>query len=274
MDDSPSRRPTLAQVSLGLFVVWQLAFLFASNLIAFVPHGDAEEGEMSDSRRMPVGIDAAEPIQKVTNLAGCVTDCWAHLTGQIQAWWLFAPSFPSQSTFPVVELRWDDPDKPASSEANLPGPPVRLHSVLEPENPSCYFRPPGSFDRLFHYEVRLGLLLTTWNGHPKNVQEYAEWEDAIRNRVRRQWKSMRAYMRWRIQEFQKEHPELPPPTQAILIIRVYPSAAPERDSSSKPAPLEKAYARWRPAADGDGDFLPVEMCEPRSDHFVRLARMK
>ena len=30
MDDSPPRRPTLAQISLGPFVVWQLAFLFIS----------------------------------------------------------------------------------------------------------------------------------------------------------------------------------------------------------------------------------------------------
>jgi hypothetical protein len=271
MDASPQHRPTLAQHLLGLFVIWQFGFLCASNIFAFFPHGDPEEGELSDSRTGPARGAESGPVQNSIDAANFVLERWEHLTGQIQAWWLFAPGFPPQATFPVVELRWDDPDTAIRSNSVEPThPPVRLHSLLEPQNTKSYARLPGSFDRLFHYEIRFGLLMTLWDDKPKDATVYGIWEDAIRDRVQRQWRSMRAYLRWRVRAFQEEHPDRPMPTQAILIIRIYPTPAP--GATIRPAPIEKALARWQPAADGTGDFLPIEMCAPRSDKFVRLPR--
>jgi hypothetical protein len=271
MDVSPARRHTLAQYLLSAFVLWQFGFLLASNIVPFFPHGVPEEGELSDSRSAPAAEADSHPLQNTIDATSYLTDRWAHLTGQIQAWWLFAPGFPRQATFPVVELRWDDPERtsqPGATEATRP--PMRLHSALEPEDPQSYCHPPGSYDRLFHYEMRLGSLMTLWDEQVKDAELYRAWEEAVRIRVSRQWKSIRAYLRWRMQQFQQERPEVPTPKQAILVIRIYRTRS--AGEAGRPKPIEKALARWLPRADDTDEFLPVEMCEPRSDTFVRLPR--
>src|SRR5437868_7116679 len=139
MHASPSGRRTFGQYLLGAFVVWQFAFLFASNIVAFFPHGVPEEGELSDSRSGPAMEADCRPVQRVIDGTSFITDRWAHVTGQVQAWWLFAPSFPKRATFPVVELRWDDTDNRSRSGAvEVSYPPVRLRSVVEPDNPQSY----------------------------------------------------------------------------------------------------------------------------------------
>ncbi|HEV3117507.1 MAG TPA: hypothetical protein VGY58_10655, partial [Gemmataceae bacterium] len=60
------------------------------------------------------------------------------------------------------------------------------------------------------------------------------------------------------------------PKQAILVIRIYRTRS--AGEAGRPKPIEKALARWLPRADDTDEFLPVEMCEPRSDTFVRLPR--
>src|SRR6266404_1886628 len=179
--DAAAQRPTIAQYLLGLFIFWQLLFMPAANYLAFFPHGQVEEGELSDSRSAPDQTGAGGAAQKAIHLAARITDGWSYLTGQVQAWWLFAPDVPRAATFPVVELRWDED---AESETI---PPVRLHTILEPDDPQCYFRPPSSFDRLFHYEVRLGLIFCNWN--EQTLAENPEfWRGAVADRVRRQWR--------------------------------------------------------------------------------------
>src|SRR5260370_2328275 len=212
--DAAAQRPTMAQLLLGLFISWQVLFLPAANYLAFFPHGQAEEGELSDSRSAPDQAGASSAVKKAINLAAGITDAWSYLTGQVQAWWLFAPDVPRAATFPVVELRWDDD----ADSATIP--PVRLRTIVEPDDPQAYFRPPSSFDRLFHYEVRLGLILSNWN-----VQTLAQdpefWCGAIKDRVRRQWRSTRAHLRWYVQYVHRGHPELRPAKQVIFWMRVY-----------------------------------------------------
>jgi hypothetical protein len=270
MSASNNQRPTWAQILLGVFVVWQLLFMVGSNLLAFFPHGAAEEGELSDSRCGASGSGDGVPGQLAIEITAAVTDRWAHLTGQIQAWWLFAPSFPEQATFPVVELRWDDTDQwGRPSEASAPSQPVRLHSVLEPADPRSYFRPPGSMDRLFHYEIRLGLLMTVWD--QRSAEKYRfSWHTAVHDRVRRQWRSIRAYLRWQVQQFQQLHPELPSPRQAVLLIAIYKTPTPEQRTLACAGPIERPLARWFPATDASEPYLPIEMCDPYSTCFVRL----
>src|SRR5437868_5393495 len=106
MHQPTPQRPTLAQVVLGLFVVWQLFFLGAANVIGLLSQGGKEEGEVSDCRVPPIP-ERGDLVQTATHLVGGLTGHWAKWTGQIQAWWLFAPEVPEQATFPVVELRWD-----------------------------------------------------------------------------------------------------------------------------------------------------------------------
>ena len=291
MDAAAAQRPTWAQAFLGLFIFWQLLFLPAANYLAFFPHGQAEEGELSDSRSTPGEADAG-PVQSAINLAASITDAWAQLTGQAQAWWLFAPDVPRSATFPIVELRWDDAEESVPFLASLTAapatangiqgvilwsglypapafPPVRLRTVLEPNDLRCYFRPQSSFDRLFHYETRLGLIVS--NCDKKTLAENAElWRSAFKERVRRQWRSMRAYLRWYVQHFQQEHPELPPPKQAILTIRIYPIPKPGEASVEWPASWEQPLARWRPDAPPRLDCLPVEAFDSVALRFISL----
>jgi hypothetical protein len=255
--DTPAQRPTVAQVLLGLFISWQLLFLPAANYLAFFPHGQPEEGELSDSRSAPDQTGSATAVQSGINVAARITDAWAYLTGQVQAWWLFAPDVPRAATFPIVELRWED------------GPPVRLHTVLEPDDPRHYFRPPSSFDRLFHYEIRLGLIVSNWNEH--TLAEAPEfWRTAFEDRVRRQWRSIRAYLRWYVQSFQRVHPERATPGEAVLFIHIYRIPEPGRDTAVASEPLEQPLARWLPAKAAQPGELPVEVYDPVARAFVPL----
>lgn len=258
MDAAAAQRPTVAQVLLGVFISWQLLFLPAANYVAFLPHGQPEEGELSDSRSSPDQTGAASAVQQGINLVARITDTWSYLTGQVQAWWLFAPDVPRGATFPIVELRWGDGAKS-----------VRLHTTLEPNDPQSYFRPPSSFDRLFHYEVRLGLLFA--NCTEQTVAEDPEfWRATIEERVRRQWRSIRAYLRWYVQYFARENPGLPPPQQAILLIRTYPIPEPGQPSLAWPTPLEQPLARCRPDAPRQPGELPIEAFDPVNQSFMPL----
>src|SRR5205807_9858579 len=98
MDVAIAPRPTIAQVILGLFISWQLLFMPAANYLAFFPHGQVEEGELSDSRSAPDQARAGSAVQRAINLAAGITDTWSFLTGQVQAWWLFAPDVPRPAT--------------------------------------------------------------------------------------------------------------------------------------------------------------------------------
>ncbi|HLJ96008.1 MAG TPA: hypothetical protein VKU02_22730, partial [Gemmataceae bacterium] len=249
--DAAAQRPTVAQYALGFFVSWQLLFMPAANYLAFFPHGQAEEGELSDSRRAPSPDGTTSASQKAIDLAAGVTDAWSYLTGQVQAWWLFAPDVPRASTFPIVEARWEEDHESPTV------PPMRLRSILEPCDRQCYFRPPSSFDRLFHYEVRLGLIFSNWN--ERTFAENPEfWRGAILDRVRRQWRSTRAYLRWYVRSFQRDNPGMPSPKQLILWIRIYPIPQPGQSVVSWAAPMEQPLARWRPDWTPEPGQLPIE----------------
>ena len=292
MDVAVAPRPTIAQVILGLFISWQLLFMPAANYLAFFPHGQAEEGELSDSRRAPDQTGGATAVQKAINFAASITDAWTFLTGQVQAWWLFAPDVPKAATFPVVELRWDDDAESAQSVASFLAPlaavdgvecatlwcgfppaqsipPVRLRTILEPNDPQSYFRPLSSFDRLFHYEVRLGLVLVNWNEQALAENPEA-WRAAFQQRVRRQWRSIRAYLRWYVQHFQHQHPELPSPQQAILWMRIYQSPEPGQPTVHWRGPVEQPLARWWPDSSPGHDELPIEAFDPVARRFIAL----
>jgi hypothetical protein len=258
METPFAERPTLAQRLLGLFVVAQLLFLVCSNVLAFFPLSVTEEGELTDARSGPHS-EAPSTQLLLLEKANAGLQAWAHATGQVQTWWLFAPSFPARSTFPVVTLHWNA--DPAFT--------VRLPSIQEPLDPTSYFRPPGSHDRFFHYEVRLGLLATGMD--QENLEQEADaWSEAIRQRVRRQWKSMRAFMRWRAAAFGAEHPERPAADEIVLSMRIYKTPEPGAQATARTPPIEQPLARWVPALEGRSDCLPVEAFDPVRQQFRRL----
>jgi hypothetical protein len=225
MNASATPRPTAAQVLLGLFVLWQLFFLPASNLTGLLLWAPPElAGE-----------------QPALEAVAAVTDRWGQTTGQVQNWRLFAPNVPAHAVFIAVELRWNEG---APLPAGVPRV-VRLPSFYEPPDPSHYFHPPGSSDRLFHYENVLGSALYAWDREAVSRRP-VEWRQYLANNVRRQWPAQRAYLRWRLARFQCDHPGLPPPDEAILLTRLHPTSPPGRPFGSRPAVVEVPVARWSP----------------------------
>jgi len=255
LDKPAGRAPA---VLLGVFIVWQLVFIVTANLLEFFPHRVHQPDELTSFRELPPDAGNARPG---IHLLAAITDRWVKLTGQYQMWWLFAPEFPPQATFPVVELHWDDP---ASGLA-----PVRLPSSFEPADTASYFRPAGSDDRLFHYEVHLGLGLCYWD-ESAAAPETEAWRKHFRDVVRSQWKSMRAYLRWRTAEFLKQHPDLPPPDQARLLVRIYPTPALGASPQDRRPPYDQPLARWRCAENGQPGLLPLEAYEPFSRRYIAL----
>jgi hypothetical protein len=247
-----------AETLLGLFVAWQIAFLVTASLFEFYPHRVHRLDELTSYRELLAGTKNPSPV---VHALASVTDCWSQLTGQYQMWWLFAPDFPPQATFPVVELRWDDPA--------LRLPPVRLQSSLEPADTASYFHLPGSADRLLHYEVNLGLGYAYWTEQDA-ASDPANWRRLHRDLVQSQWKSMRAYMRWRMNAHLAEHPDLPPPDDVRLLICLHPSPAAGMPANSRSLPIDRPFARWRPAETGSPDILPVEAFEASSGQYAFL----
>ncbi|MDX1947685.1 MAG: hypothetical protein SFU86_19965 [Pirellulaceae bacterium] len=239
---------------MGTFIVWQLIFIPLANLLDFYPHRALRMDELTDLREVP---PESVQVPVAVHALSAVTDRWAQLTGQQQMWWLFAPQFPPQATFAAVELRWPDRE------------PVLLRSSLEPADTSSYFRPPGSGDRLFQYEMHLGLGLVFWN--PATAEpEAVIWRKHFADLVRMQWKSMRAYLRWKTKRYLAANPNLLPPSEAILLMRIYRTPQPGEPLDEPRQPFSQAVARWRLADDLAAGQVPVEAVDPFSGEFVRI----
>jgi hypothetical protein len=264
--DTPAPRPTLRQVLLGLFVVWQLIFLLGANVLEFIPHRPVERDELTDFRE---SNHLSSQSRGLLGWVAAPTDLWAEATGQYQVWWLFAPHVPTQATFLAVDLRWDDDSALAPVASSATPAPVRLLSDLEPADPAVYFRWPGSRERQFHYEVRLALHYLFWD-EQEAASQIEDWKPFIRCRVTRQWRSLRAYLRWQLQAFQREHPELPSPRQAVLSVRLY--HIPPAGQRLPIGPVEVPLARWWIHEDGPADCLPIEVYDPFARRFERLPK--
>jgi hypothetical protein len=105
------------QVILGLFILAQMAFLVAQNFLGFF---EECQGRLPAEIKQTVGRiipdwpekqghawDHAELLSKRLRF-------WSQLTGQEQAWSLFAPGVAKRTGFPAVLLTWDDDPSPAT----------------------------------------------------------------------------------------------------------------------------------------------------------------
>jgi len=252
MDPPPTRRAGIASYLLGAFICWQLLFLLVFNYLQ-IALGPIQGLDHPDEKAGAVER-AARAVQEVDQR-------WSELTGQYQAWWLFIRAR-RDSTFPLVELRWNDSGRP----------PVRLQALQEPTDPASYFRPPDADDRRFHYDGNVCLAYNPW--HAKALEEqpsfdpnqYAD-DQLKRFRDHDRWRPMLAYMRWRYDVWRAEHPDAPPPDEVLFFHRVYPT--PAHDAAwTRAAPEERPIARWRPRHDVAPGFAPLEAYDPRQGAFV------
>src|SRR5262245_25331388 len=203
------RRPSTAQVALGLFIVGQLAFLGAFNLLSFL---DSARPKLKDRRLVETLVPgwtdqhghAHDAVQVVTGLA----NRWEQLTGQPQDWSLFAPNVDDKIPFLAVKLRWDDKPHDAPGEVEL------LRSENEPADVNHFFRL-GRF-RLRRYEASLDIGLHLPEG--KSADDMSDqWRQRVEKHVRQKWREIHAYLRLRVRSFLHDYPDLPRPRQAILL---------------------------------------------------------
>jgi hypothetical protein len=250
---------TAARGVLGLFVVWQLLFLLSSNLLSVEDAIRAALRKSPPAQRVaPDLFDGKGSTHSALRIAERVTLRWAELTGQVQCWQLFAPDVADVIPFLAVELHWEDGR-----------PPVLLLSENEPAGPDRFVRV-GHF-RLRRYETTLDLAPPP-GGTPFDPRG-EDWASAVEQHVRAEAGPMLAYLRWRVAEFQRRRPELPPPTQVVLCVRLYRVPPPPG-----PVPWGWEYlgqhrvARWLPGARVPAGDLPLETYDPPGDGFTRLGR--
>jgi hypothetical protein len=227
-------------VLLGVFILFELIYLPAANVIKLVPLRLPESrGELDDDIQLR-GKAYVEPVQRALDGLGAAMCRWGELTGQAQGWSLFAPLFGHQASLPSV---WMSPET--------------LNSPFLPDDPNFYFRWPSPRCRLFNYEYRLTLLYWTWSEESERDRP-EEWRKAAVDRVRRQNRSMLAYLRWRTAPYFTALPSVPPNLTVTLWAELVPSPPPADPSAMRKPPDSQMLARWLPGQVSPSGWLPVQ----------------
>jgi hypothetical protein len=211
------------RVALGLFIVWQLVFLVASNVTDYLLHLAAASGEGDPPR--------------VTRVVAGVTSGWARMTGQAQNWRMFAPLVPVRSLVLQMEFDEDGERLGVLSES----------AALAEGN---YFHPPGSGDRLWHVEKTLAWPFVAYD--PQAVDERPdEWHAYLEEAVRRNERACRSYLAWQQRAWLRQHPGRTPPRALYLVVRVYTCSR----QGERPGPVaSEVVLRARPRPGSPGDF--------------------
>jgi hypothetical protein len=226
-------RPTTAQVFLGIFILWQMFFLFASNLVGLLGEVRNETSYQKNfprdwlgviTKTFPDWLNKEGHVHDALNVVKDLTTRWEQLAGQPQGWSLFAPEVTNQITFVAVELRWDDPQTSKARRDRLaPYPPELLLSENEPKDKTRFFRW-GKF-RLRKYESYLDTVLRVYKAEtPEEKDETLEeaverWEKRIKKKVADEEDNIQAYLKMRCRQFMSKHADRPWPKQVILIVR-------------------------------------------------------
>ena len=233
-----AKPPSPRQVLLGLFILFQLAFLLMTNSIGFVKTGAGELPEKPAklaNRVVPKFVDETGHGWKWLAKIESGFEMWTQLTGQDQEWALFAPSVTTATGFPCLMLLFDEMPPEAS---NLKGSMlafdakngwhskldesaqrrVLLHSENEPADINHYFRIGQC--RLRRYEGQLYV-----NPRPRSSEAPAEtaarFTESVKH-LRNQYGDVAlAYMKMRLHAWQQEHSDEAGPTQIILCQRFY-----------------------------------------------------
>lgn len=264
----PPRRPTTAQVLLGLFVVGQLGFLFTANLLGLLESARPRLKDQAVIETLAPGYTRETGhVHDAVNEVIQFTRRWGELTGQPQSWSLFAPNVTTQIPFVVVQLRWDEEydAAPAPSGGEL------LRSENEPADVRRYFRI-GRF-RLRRVESALDVGLHLAEG--KTVDWAAPaWRERILSQVRDLGPEIHAYLRWRLRQYRQVHPDTPEPRQVVLWERMYVIPAPD----ASPTPWDwqlnsyQPVARWRPGTAAADDRPPLEAYDPVARRFTAVPK--
>ena len=254
-------RPGLKSVLLGLFVLFQLIYLPLSNLMQLVPREMPEHRGELDIRVQREGTATNQrSIQEAINGLGTCLDRYGELSGQVQAWSLFAPDFGTQTIYPIAEFEFGE-----GQERFL----MRNEPLVLRADPERYLRWPGPNSRLVGSEFLLGVVY--WRFSEESLQQRGpEWQKAVREHVRRQQKSLEAWFRLNLAMLKRTHPNLPEPKAGILRVWIHPS--PEPGERERPPAFTMPLARWIPGRDPHDRNLPIDAYDPVTKEFVALQR--
>lgn len=262
-------RPLIARCQgylLGGFVVVQLVYLIAANLLPLLPQHVATQGEVTDDFTFSGRTFASDYLQTPLETATAVTRRYGEATGQMQNWALFAPAIAQQATFPVVELEWNYGQVPRL---------VKMSSQFEPADPTRYVRLGLSDSRFFNYEFRITQSLWFCTAEALNSDPEL-WQEWLAHRARRQQRSLHAYLRWKVWNYAQEHPDEPLPTAAVLYVRCYPIPPPgsaETDEPPHDRPLVRLNSTRRKLGELPGEFghaAELEVFNPVTKQFEKL----
>jgi len=260
MRETPSPARRAAAVGVGLFVLWQLAYLPAANLIDFVPRrmGDHDLNPAIDPFQEAGAFTDFEPLQRAAERVGDAIDCWSELSGQDQGWKLFSPGTPSHSLFPAVEFRFAD------------GTTEQVRSRFEPADLTHPpMRPPVVNDRYYNYESQF----TTpgWYSCRESLDLYPEmWSKELPKTVRDNHRHIIAWLKWQTALYRAAHPERGSPVEVVLMYRFIPTPKPHGPPGWTGPITERPYARWLPGGPAEAGMLPVEGFDPIANEYVRF----
>ncbi|HEX4608173.1 MAG TPA: hypothetical protein VH092_08200 [Urbifossiella sp.] len=257
MNQPPPPAGRIAPVAVGLFALWQLAFLPLANLFELVPRRPAA-GQVLHLNQTQGTFTLVEPLQRAAEAAGDVLDFWSEATGQDQGWALFSDGNPPHSLFHTVELQFAD------------GEVVEVRSPFEPADlrrPAP--RPPLVYDRLYNFQNQFANA-----GYYCSAESLARhpdhWAAGLADAVRGSQPQLLAWLRWRAAGDRAAHPGRDEPVEIVLKYRYIPTPLPGEPKEWTGPVVERPYCRWRPGEPVAPGDLPVEAFDPVANRYVRL----
>jgi hypothetical protein len=245
---------------LGLFVVWQLAFLGLANLVGYLrfaaPQLPGQAAAVAED--VAPGWTAQEGhFWDLLHKVGAVTDFWAHLTEQGQFWRMYH-ELPVVSTLPFIEI-----SSAGEADASSPdeGPQILLSDPALAD-PYGYFRL-GTL-RLDHVNAFVIPDLSEGEAEEKNearAREIAAFVGASPTLIRN-------YLACWVRHWRARHPDTPQPEQVVLWLRRYP-INPPGSPTVWGEPEEVPIARWLPGVEDVSQS--VEVFNPVTGQFEALA---
>jgi hypothetical protein len=287
----PVPPPSPRQVALGLFVLFQLAFLIVSNVLGLIESGVAELKD--DQKKLVNRLAPGFASEEGHGWAWCDrietgTRRWMQLTGQDQDWYLFAPSASKVTGVPVVLLLWDEPppsgpsikgsklEYDAQNGFNLiiaPGQLAESAVWLPSENAPTDEK---SYVKIGKARIRRYEGLFYMDALPNKDEPREEAEGRLTRRMRRLLTDAHDpvlhYLQWRLKAWQRLHPDTPPPRQVLLCERFYRIHDPDEEPRGWDGPFLVPQARWLPEAQpAEGNYViePFDFSEQR---FKPMAR--
>jgi hypothetical protein len=199
--------------ALGVFILFQLVYLPAANCIKLIALRLPEStGELDDDIQLH-GQQFPERVQALADGIGTAFVRYGELTGQAQGWSLFAPVFGHQASLPMLAVDWSAKPGPKSY--------AYFESEFARKQDFVSYRLPSTNCRRFNYEYRLALLFWTFEAGTYEAHR-DDWDEALKRRVRRQYRSIQAFLNWRFSQLAARFPPGQTPVALLLCAKLYP----------------------------------------------------